>query len=122
MIAPCGAAWQVVRMSQSIPQSCQTLIDQQYSSPPLIKLPITDVLHKDTSDVMLYLQTENGTDKHPSPAGQYLNALVFYSLLFNSSAMGADIPPDLNISQSDAVSLQTIATGVVLQHRGVWGL
>jgi len=122
LVAPCGEAWQVVRMSQSIPQSCQNIIDKQYASPLNIKLPITDVAHKDTSDIMLWLQTENGTDKHPSPAGQYLNALVFYSLLFNSSAVGAAIPVDLNISQADASSLQTIATGVVLQHRGVWGL
>jgi len=122
MVAPCGEAWQVVRMSKSIPGSCQTIIDKQYSSPPTIKLPITDVVHKDTSGIMLYLQTENGTDKHPSSAGQYLNALVFYALLFNSSVVGAAIPTDLNISQVDASSLQTIATGVVLQHRGAWGL
>jgi len=122
MVAPCGEAWQVVRMSQSIPASCQMIIDKQYASPMPIRLPITDVVHKDTSDIMLYIQNENGTDKHPSPAGQYLNALVFYSLLFNSSAMGAAIPTDLNISQADALSLQTIATGVVLQHRSVWGL
>jgi hypothetical protein len=122
LVAPCGEAWQVVRMSKAVPQSCALLIDKQYASPPPIKLPITDVVHKDTSDIMLYLTTDAGVDKHPSPAGQYLNALVFYSLLFNFSAVGAAIPSDLNISQADAESLQIIASGVVLQHRATWGL
>jgi len=122
LVAPCGEAWQVARMSQSIPQSCQTLVDKQYQEPLSIKLPITDVTHKDTSDIMLYIETDAGIDKHPSPAGQYLNALIFYSLLFNSSSLGAAIPADIGTSQADAVNLQIIASGVVLQHRGAWGL
>jgi hypothetical protein len=65
-------------------------------------------------------------DKHPNQAGQYLNALVFFTTLFGSSPVGAAGPlhtgkaPELPLSPVLLEGLQKVAHSVVLDHAQAW--
>jgi len=60
-------------------------------------------------------------ESHPSLAGSYLSACVFYSSIFKKSCVGSDFIPD-GIDSVDALNLQTIASSVVLDSTQVWNL
>lgn len=59
-------------------------------------------------------------------AGQYLNALVFYTTLFGKSPVGAAGPlptgktPTLPLSAEILGGLQRVAESVVLDHASHW--
>jgi len=121
LVVPCGLAWQVVRGVEQIPQDCRRLIDAQYNSPLAVQLPLR-VDGGSLPNLPLYRLLRHGEiDKHPSVAGQYLNALTFYSTLFNTSAVGAAPPlyesqykqkQDRPLSAAQLKALQTAASGV----------
>ena len=59
-----------------------------------------------------------GDGSHPNIYGSYLAACVFYSAMFQKSAVGANFPN--NISEADAEILQTVASETVLNSLGDW--
>ena len=65
---------------------------------------------------MLYL--EKGKNKHPNAAGQYLNACVFFATIFGESPVGAATVK--GVTDDEALGLQQVAAGVVLQHAKFW--
>jgi hypothetical protein len=116
-VAPCGMTWEVARASTAIPTDCKKAIDAEYSFDFNISLPLKITGQtKETKKIMLY--RDNGKDKHPSPAGQYLNACVFYATIFNDSPVGA--ATIAGVTEDEALGLQQVAAGVVLQHRSLW--
>lgn len=121
-IAPCGMAWMVARGSNPVPADCKAAIDREYFQPLEhgLDLPLAVPPHSDTTGIMLYLS--NGQDKHPTVAGQYLNALVFYATIFQASPLGAAVPPEAGLTADQAKGLQQVAEGVVLGHAEAWGL
>jgi hypothetical protein len=46
---------------------------------------------------------------HPSPAGSYMAACVFYAVLFNESPVGLAIPERIKVSSENGVILQQMA-------------
>jgi hypothetical protein len=60
-------------------------------------------------------------ESHPSLAGSYLSACVFYSTLFQKSCVGSTYMP-AGIGTADAVNLQTIASNTVLDSTAVWNM
>eukprot|EP00040_Diaphanoeca_grandis_P037518 m.244642 g.244642 ORF g.244642 m.244642 type:complete len:336 (-) comp33833_c2_seq1:64-1071(-) len=130
MVVPCGLAWQVVRGVASIPTECKQLIDSQYTSPMSLALPFK-VPGGSLPNQMLYrVFGGKDIDKHPNVAGQYLNALTFYTALFSKSPVGAARP--LNTGSSSAgdeplnatqiLALQKAAEGTVRQCGSTCGL
>mmetsp|Transcript_9153 Transcript_9153/g.22470 ORF Transcript_9153/g.22470 Transcript_9153/m.22470 type:complete len:335 (-) Transcript_9153:228-1232(-) len=128
-VVPCGLAWQVVRGSKAIPEDCKESIDNEYGSP--IEGNITIPLQIDNGtlpDFQMYrVYPDGNVDKHPNIAGQYLNALVFYTMLFQSSPVGAARPlitehnfGDKNLTDVEILTLQEVATRVVLDHLDAW--
>lgn len=73
---------------------------------PHINLYVPDVLGKDGTEI-----TYRKDVKHPSVAGTYLAACVFYSLLFDKSPEGNLFTS--NLSKQDALSLQKLSWEVV---------
>lgn len=59
-------------------------------------------------------------NSHPSIAGTYLNACVFYSTLWHRSPVGLTYTGGLN--QAEALFLQQIAAQVVLDSIAIWGI
>jgi hypothetical protein len=57
---------------------------------------------------------------HPSQAGTYLAACVFYAIIFNQSPEGLDYYG--RVSENTALILQKIAAGTVLNNSGQWNL
>ena len=57
---------------------------------------------------------------HPTTAGTYLAACVFYATIFHQSPRGLTYRADL--SPVDAAMLQTIAADTVLSDTRKWGL
>ena len=57
---------------------------------------------------------------HPTAAGTYLAACVFYAAVFRASPLGLDYHADLSPDQ--AARLQSVAADVVLAARTRWGL
>lgn len=62
----------------------------------------------------------NGDGSHPSLAGTYLAACVFYSTLFRESTVGAAYTASL--PTSIATTLQGIASSMVLDSAATWNL
>jgi len=121
VIVPCGMAWQVARGSTSVPAACRAAVDKEYSAPMELTLPLAVGAHEDTSGITMYLKLSNGAwDKHPSMAGQYLNALTFYSVLFNASPLGAAAPATIGISKTQVTGLQQVAAMVGQTYRAHW--
>lgn len=114
-LAPCGLAWETARKGKKL-GACKSAIDAEYDESYPLDLPIEAPDAGDASHIMLYL--EKGKNKHPTLAGQYLNAAVFYVILFKDSPEGAEHPRA--ISQQDAKVLQEVAAGVVLPHIDTW--
>ena len=123
MVSPCGLAWQVVRAVNEIPQGCKTLVDAQYAEPFPLALPLM-VAGGALPDMMLYRKFGERIDKHPNEAGQYLNALTFFSTLFGGrSPVGAATPlntgsvgaGDKPLTHAEMAALQAVAHGVVMQ-------
>ena len=122
LVVPCGLAWQVVRGSTSIPAACKALVDAKYSQSFPLGLPFK-VDGGALDGFMLYRKFPTFIDKHPNVAGQYLNALTFFSALFGKSPLGA--PPPLNTGSAAAgdrpltapqlKALQTAAHGAAFQ-------
>jgi hypothetical protein len=56
---------------------------------------------------VLVLHEEDGS--HPTPAGSYLAACVFYATLFNDSPVGLAVPENLKLIEADATILQRVA-------------
>lgn len=130
MVAPCGLAWQVVRGVSEIPSGCKSIIDGQYLSAFTLDLPF-HVQGGALPDFMLY-RVFNGTniDKHPNVAGQYLNALTFFTTLTGTSPVGA-APPlntgdpsagDRPLTATEILALQTAAAGTVKACGSACGL
>ena len=63
----------------------------------------------------------SGDESHPNLAGSFLSACVFYSSIFKKSCVGSDFVPD-GLDSADVVTLQTIASSVVLDSTEVWNL
>ena len=129
MVVPCGLAWQIVRDSKSIPAKCKAIVDAEYSSPFPLNLPL-QVKGGALDGFMLYRKFPTFIDKHPNVAGQYLNALTFFSALFGKSPLGA--PPPLNTGSAAAgdrpltapqrKALQTAAYGAASKCGKLCGL
>jgi hypothetical protein len=121
IVAPCGMAWEVARASKAIPTSCKKAIDDEYTFDFNITLPLQITGQtKPTKQIMLYRLLKHGSviDKHPSPAGQYLNACIFYATIFHDSPVGA--ATITGVTEDEALGLQQVAAGVVLQHWDLW--
>lgn len=106
IVAPCGLAWQVAQGSHNVPDSCKRLVDAEYQStmPVTVPLNTSGAVLKANPRRQLYIAHPDGTfDKHPSRAGQYFNALVFYATLFGESPVGAVAPLE---TQTDEVKLR----------------
>jgi hypothetical protein len=126
LVAPCGLAWQVVRGSKAIPDSCRAAIDAQYDQPCPLALPL-QVPGGTDEDLELYIKDSKWWrvvhDKHQSLAGCYLNALVLYTTIFNKSPMGAAPPnaswgmtwgmPQAALTDANLLTLQRAAHGAV---------
>lgn len=130
MAAPCGLAWQIVRGSEAIPEACKALTDAEYDGPLGLDLPLSIDGGAQPSLMLNRVYKKKGIDKHPNVAGQYLNALVFYSTLFGKSPVGA-APPSMPLDPSagdreltavEVLSLQKAAEAAVAQCGGVCGL
>lgn len=129
MSAPCGLAWQIVRGSETIPEACKALTDSEYDTPLGLDLPFS-VDGGAQPDLMLNRVYSTGIDKHPNVAGQYLNALTFYSTLFGKSPVGAAPPSvpldpsagDRDLTAAEVLSLQKAAEAAVAQCGSVCGL
>jgi hypothetical protein len=74
---------------------------------PEIELYTRDVARFDKNDNVIYRKTI----KHPSLAGTYLAACVFYSSIFNLSAEG--LAYTANLPKSDVLAIQKIAWATV---------
>jgi len=61
-----------------------------------------------------------GDGSHPSPAGTYLAACVFYAAIFRENPEGLSFHG--GISDEQALALQTAAEDNVLKLQAVWGL
>lgn len=72
------------------------------------------VVRDSASSIDLYSADES----HPSTAGVYLNACVFYASIFHKSPVGSNYTNGL--SASDAAILQHFAAKVVLDSIGQW--
>lgn len=55
--------------------------------------------------------------KHPSLAGTYLAASVFFAVLYNKSPVGGDIPVGSDMSKETAIKLQKIAWETVTEFQ-----
>lgn len=133
MVAPCGATWQVVRGVSSIEDKCKAAIDAEYNSTFPLDLPFK-VDGGAATDVELYRpgHTNPGHDKHPTCAGQYINALTFYATLFGKSPIGAagplkesaaGWPSDwVQLTDEQMLAMQKAAAGVVAQCGSNCGL
>ncbi|HEY1040406.1 MAG TPA: DUF4886 domain-containing protein [Bacteroidia bacterium] len=73
-------------------------------------------VREDVPAINLYSPDES----HPAIHGSYLTACVFYSTLFHRSSVGATFPA--GITASEASSLQTIASSIVLDSSAIWHL
>ncbi len=71
-------------------------------------------IRKDFPDIDLYSSDES----HPSIAGSYLTACVFYSSIFHKSPVGASFPS--GISSSYAATIQLYTKLVVLDSLDKW--
>jgi hypothetical protein len=97
IVAPCGLAWQVARGAAPPDGVCRASIDNEYTgSSPFtaannLSLPLKVAgLPPSLSSFELYRKLGGGKwDKHPNQAGQYLNALVFFTTLSGMSPVGA---------------------------------
>lgn len=128
MLAPCGAAWQVLRGVDSIDSTCKEAIDAEYNITFPLDLPfkVDGVV---ATDVELYKpgRVNPGYDKHPTCAGQYLNALTFYTALFGKSPLGATGPLKtcgdyVELTSEQKLNFQKAAAGVVAQCGSNCGL
>jgi hypothetical protein len=119
-VAPCGMAWEVARNTSGPAAACRAAVDAEYASPFGITLPLQiKGQTKATDGIQLYRY--NGKDKHPSPAGQYLNALVFFAMVYDKTPIGDRSYVKIKgLSAADALGLQQVAHGVVMQHRQHW--
>lgn len=120
MVVPCGLAWQIVRAVPEIPAGCKALIDAQFASPlKTLTLPLPHKPEAELPGFLLYrLLGNNQIDKHPNVAGQYLNALTFYSALFRESPVGAAAPlntepGDKPLNTTEIMALQLAANTAV---------
>ena len=57
---------------------------------------------------------------HPTIAGTYLAACVFYSAIFHQSPVG--LPYDAGLPRETTASLQQVAADTVLADQAQWGL
>lgn len=129
MASPCGLAWQIVRGSETIPEKCKALTDAEYDGPLGLDLPLS-VDGGAQPSLRLNRVYESGIDKRPNVAGQYLNALTFYSTLFGKSPVGAAPPSmpldllagDRDLTAAEVLSLQKAAEAAVTQCGSVCGL
>lgn len=123
LVAPCGLAWQVVRNSTGIPGDCKATIDAEYEQPVPLNLPLV-VPDGAAPHIELYIKnSKTNYDKHLSLAGCYLNALVFYAMLFGKSPVGAAAPNaswgpfwgllETSLAYDDLLALQKAAEGAV---------
>ncbi len=71
----------------------------------------------ENSDIELY----NSDESHPSVAGSYLTACVFYSAIFKESCEGSNYYPN-DITAEEAANLQQIASEVVLDSLATWNI
>jgi hypothetical protein len=143
VVAPCGAAWHVMRGAPETEGSCMEATNAAYNasgaSNPLEewdamqKEAAKQALPKSWSDPgqKLYRSIDPKAsaatqekycdgcnppiDHHPSILGSYLNALVFYTTVFRKSPVGAAIPD--GVSKEDAEVAQKVAEAVVLEAK-----
>ena len=119
LIAPCGLAWQVVRGITAIPAKCKHIADAEYREPLGLSLPFKVEGAAFPSLPLYRVLQGGGIDKHPSVAGQYLNALTFYATLFGSPSGAASPiyepqykqPQDKPLSADEIQGLQAAAEG-----------
>lgn len=133
-VVPAGIAWQTMRGALHTPMSCKNAIDEEYiskspfSNTSNLSLPLrVDGLPPNLAKLELFRKLENGDwDKHPNIAGQYLNALVFYTTIFRESPVGAAGPlktgtaPRLPLEKDILNGMQRVAESVVLDHAEHW--
>merc|ERR1740121_424202 len=148
VVVPAGLAWQAARGSPAIDESCKQEVDEEYDVLPLeldLPLPPSNEEHARWSaneTVAAGLYRDKGpsytsgfrrnpdihVDHHASELGMYLNALVFYATLFESSPIGAAVPSGQvvdgmvlpTISEEDAVALQHLAHDTVMGNLDTW--
>lgn len=78
--------------------------------PPITVVPVGDAWELDLQNGEADGRLHDADSHHPSALGQYLNALVFYSMLFDRSAQG--MLPLGGITQAQAAHLQNIADSI----------
>ncbi len=71
-----------------------------------------------TTDTDSSINLYSGDNSHPSPAGTYLNACVFYATIFRKSPVGYSYLGGL--TAEDALFLQQVAAATVLDSSDVW--
>lgn len=146
VLVPAGLAWQAARGSPAVDRSCKAEVDAEYDMQPPLKLPLPASKKRfarwqdERRGSLLYLDKgpdyvskystspDIHVDNHASALGMYLNALVFYATLFESSPIGAGVPNGQvvdgmtlpTISQEDADALQQLAHDTVMGNLDVW--
>jgi len=147
VLVPAGLAWQAARGSPAIDQSCKQEVDEEYDMKPPLNLPLPpsqlefarwsggeqegSLLYRDLGPnytSQYSYSPDIHVDNHPSALGMYLNALVFYATLFESSPIGAGVPNGQvidgmtlpTVDPEDAEALQQIAYDTVMGNLDVW--
>lgn len=83
---------------------------QYPNTPPVAVVPVGDAWELDLRNGEADGRLHDSDSHHAGNLGKYLNALVFYSVMFDRSATG--MLPLLGLSQSQAQHLQSIANQV----------
>uniref|UniRef100_A0A6U6P815 SGNH hydrolase-type esterase domain-containing protein n=1 Tax=Zooxanthella nutricula TaxID=1333877 RepID=A0A6U6P815_9DINO len=147
VLVPAGLAWQVARGSPEPSRACVASVNEEYGGRPTLNvtLPLrardpsnarwkdykaAQRLYRDKGPdyVSTYCPGDCTVDQHPSAAGMYLNALVFYATLYKSSPIGAGVPQGEvvdgmalpTIGADEARALQHIAHDTVMGHLDAW--
>lgn len=144
-IAPCGLAWQIVRGESDPCEVGREIVDAQYDYDLPFSVPFPVELSRQTRKTLergIELQLDNGRNNHQDFTGQYLNALVFYTLIFGEDPQGLpnrsllrhdrtnDDPPtwfwDYNnetwvvVPEGKAEAMQEVASKLVYDNLDFW--
>lgn len=144
-LAPCGLAWQIVRGEEDACEEGREIVDAQYDYDLPYEIPFSVELSEKTRETLkrgIELQLDNGRNNHQDFTGQYLNALIFYTMIFGEDPEGLpnysllrhdrtnDDPPtwfwDYNnetwveVPEGKAAALQEVASKLVYDNLDFW--
>jgi len=145
MLAPCGLAWQIVRGESDSCELGREIVDEQYDYDLPFSVPFPVELSDETKEILeagIELQLDNGRNNHQDFTGQYLNALVFYTIMFGEDPLGLpaksllrhdrtnDDPPTwfwdysnetwIVVPEGKAAALQEVASKLVYDNLDFW--